>query len=102
GGAGTTATAAISGVPQIIVPHALDQHYWGNRIFSIGLGPKPIPRSRLTSTNLAAAIRTCLSTNDIKKNAHRVARQIRRGDSVSRAVREIERTKFVFSRRRTK
>lgn len=42
GGAGTTASGAISGVPQIIVPHALDQFYWGNQVFRSNLGPRPI------------------------------------------------------------
>ena len=28
GGSGTTATAARAGVPQVIVPHILDQFYW--------------------------------------------------------------------------
>lgn len=32
GGAGTTATSAASGVPQIVVPHVLDQYYWGHRV----------------------------------------------------------------------
>ena len=32
GGAGTTATAAKAGVPQIIIPHILDQFYWAERI----------------------------------------------------------------------
>jgi len=47
GGAGTTATTAVSGVPQIIVPHLLDQYYWGNQIYQSQLGPKPIWRSEV-------------------------------------------------------
>lgn len=30
GGAGTTATAARAGVPQLVVPHCGDQFYWGH------------------------------------------------------------------------
>jgi UDP:flavonoid glycosyltransferase YjiC (YdhE family) len=56
GGAGTVATSAISGVPQIVVPHLLDQYYWGSQIYRSNLGPKPIWRSRLTSRKLAGAI----------------------------------------------
>jgi len=37
GGAGTTATAARAGVPQIIVPHFFDQYYWGEQVFRKGL-----------------------------------------------------------------
>ena len=36
GGAGTT---AISGIPQIIVPHILDQYYWGYQVYQSYLGP---------------------------------------------------------------
>ncbi|MEW5726023.1 MAG: glycosyltransferase, partial [Thermodesulfobacteriota bacterium] len=49
GGAGTTATAARAGAPQIIVPHFFDQFYWAERIFRVGLGPKAMPRPKLTA-----------------------------------------------------
>ncbi len=39
GGAGTTPTTAISGIPQIIVPHILDQYYWGHQVHQSYLGP---------------------------------------------------------------
>ena len=73
GGAGTTATTAISGVPQIIVPHLLDQYYWGNQIYQAQLGPKPIWRAGLTSGKLAAAIRECLSNEQIRQKARAAA-----------------------------
>jgi UDP:flavonoid glycosyltransferase YjiC (YdhE family) len=89
GGAGTTASSAISGVPQIIVPHALDQFYWGHKIYRSNLGPKPISRPKLTSEKLAAAIRECLANERIRQNAENLARTIRRQDSVKIAVHEI-------------
>jgi len=49
GGAGTTATSAVSGVPQIIVPHILDQYFWGHQVCISNLGPKPIWRSKLNA-----------------------------------------------------
>jgi UDP:flavonoid glycosyltransferase YjiC (YdhE family) len=42
GGAGATASSAISSVPQIIVPHLLDQYYWGSQVYQVSVGPKPI------------------------------------------------------------
>jgi vancomycin aglycone glucosyltransferase len=60
GGAGTTATAARAGVPQIIIPHLLDQHYWARRVRDLGLGPPSIPRKRLNEKSLAAALRRCV------------------------------------------
>ena len=89
GGAGTTATTAISGVPQIIVPHLLDQYYWGNQVYQSQLGPRPIWRSQLTSRKLAAAIQECLSHEQIRQKAMAAAGIINQQDSLEITVREI-------------
>jgi len=89
GGAGTTASAAISGVPQIIVPHILDQYYWANQIYQSKLGPKPVWRSQLTSKKLAAAIRECLSNRQIRKRAKEASAAIREKNGLEITVREL-------------
>ncbi len=89
GGAGTTASSAVSGVPQIIVPHILDQYYWGHQIYQSKLGPKPIWRSQLTAKKLAAAIRECLSNQQIRKRAKEASEAIRKKNSLEIMVREI-------------
>jgi vancomycin aglycone glucosyltransferase len=38
GGSGTTTLAAQSGTPQVIVPHMYDQHYFANRVGTLGIG----------------------------------------------------------------
>jgi UDP:flavonoid glycosyltransferase YjiC (YdhE family) len=91
GGAGTTATAAVSGVPQIIVPHGLDQYYWGHQIFRSQLGPKPIWRSRLTARKLAEAIQACLSNDRIIQKAKEVGGMIDRKHGLEMTVKEIVR-----------
>jgi UDP:flavonoid glycosyltransferase YjiC (YdhE family) len=91
GGAGTTATTARSGVPQIIVPHILDQFYWGNQIHKAGLGPKPIWRSRLTAKKLSQAIEESVTNQVLIRNAKEVGEALRRKDSLGDAVQEIER-----------
>ncbi len=92
GGAGTTATTAISGVPQIIVPHLLDQYYWGNQIYQSNLGPRPIWRSELTSKRLAATIRECLSNDRIRQKAKEASVIIKQQDSLEFTVSEILRS----------
>lgn len=92
GGAGTTATTAISGVPQIIVPHLLDQYYWGNQIYQSQLGPRPIRRSQLTSKKLAAAIRQCLSNEQFGQKARETAEIIKQQDGLETTVAEILRS----------
>jgi vancomycin aglycone glucosyltransferase len=89
GGAGTTATAAVSGVPQIIVPHALDQYYWAHQVHRSNLGPKPIWRSKLTSEKLAGAIRECLTNRELRQKARAAAEGIDRRESLERTVRDL-------------
>jgi UDP:flavonoid glycosyltransferase YjiC (YdhE family) len=94
GGSGTTATAARAGVPQIIVPHILDQYYWGESVFRGGLGPQPIRRSRLTAARLSNAINQCVSGPGYDDRASRIAEEIEKQDSLGLAVDYIEKTYF--------
>ena len=91
GGAGTTATTARSGVPQIIVPHILDQFYWGNQINKAGLGPKPIWRSKLSAQKLALAIKESVTNKSLIQRARDVGEILHSKDSLGKAVREVER-----------
>ena len=90
GGAGTTAVSARCGTPQIVVPHILDQYYWGEKVYRAALGPEPIWRSRLTVTKLNAAIDTCLRDQRIQNRAKSTACQLAEGDGVGATVHEIE------------
>jgi len=73
GGAGTTHTALLCGVPQIIVSHLADQPYWGRIIHAKGLGPKHLSRARLTAARLADRIKTVTTTPDFKTKAAQAA-----------------------------
>ena len=90
GGAGTTAVSARCGTPQIVVPHILDQYYWGERVYRAALGPKPIWRSRLTAPRLATAIAACLNDQRIRRRTKATAREIGKIDGLEATVREIE------------
>lgn len=61
GGAGTTAAAVRSGVPQVVVPHAADQPYWGRRMADLGVAAPPIARKDLTAARLERALEVALS-----------------------------------------
>lgn len=89
GGAGTTATAAASGVPQVVVPHILDQYFWGDRIHRAGLGPLPVWRSRLTAGRLASAIHAAATRRWYREAADAAARRIHRGGGAPRTARAI-------------
>lgn len=60
GGAGTTATAARAGVPQVIVPQAVDQSYWGERIMELGIGAR-LDGATPTDASMTEALETVLA-----------------------------------------
>jgi sterol 3beta-glucosyltransferase len=51
GGAGTTVTGLRFGSSTMIVPFFADQPFWGDRVYRLGAGPKPIPFARLSVEN---------------------------------------------------
>ena len=60
GGAGTTHTAAVAGVPQAVVPQFADQNYWAGRVADLGIGTAhggPYPTVESLSATLGAALR---------------------------------------------
>ena len=91
GGAGTTATAAQAGVPQIIVPFFGDQPFWAQRIFGIQAGPRPIPRRDLSSLRLQQAVTQTLHHPRYAENAHKLGQLLQEEDGVGNAVALIQR-----------
>jgi sterol 3beta-glucosyltransferase len=89
GGAGTTAAGLRAGKPTIISPFMADQPFWGNLVYQLGVGPKPIPQKRLTEGGLAEAIRTAVQDETMKRRAAELGEQIRAEDGVARAVEVI-------------
>jgi sterol 3beta-glucosyltransferase len=91
GGFGTTAAVLRSGVPGIVVPHIIDQFYWGQRVFELGVGPKHIPRSQLGPEKLAQAIAQTQSDPGLRARAAALGECIRtEPDGVTAAVKLIE------------
>jgi vancomycin aglycone glucosyltransferase len=86
GGAGTTSAAARAGVPQVVVPHLLDQFYWGRRVEQLGLGPPMLPRRRLAPERLAESIALALEVEIIAERAQGVGERIRARDACGAAV----------------
>jgi UDP:flavonoid glycosyltransferase YjiC (YdhE family) len=90
GGAGTTAAGLRAGIPSILVPHFADQPFWGQRVASLGVGPKAIMRHKLTAHKLADAIDTAVSNQSMRQNAAALGEKIRAEDGIGRAVALIE------------
>lgn len=91
GGFGTTAATLRSGVPGIIIPHVIDQFYWGQRVHQLGVSPRPIPRAKLSRRSLSEAIVQARGNRPLRDRASDLGRGIRGEiDGVSQAVRAIE------------
>ncbi|MDF2985068.1 MAG: glycosyl transferase, UDP-glucuronosyltransferase [Eubacterium sp.] len=86
GGAGTTAAALRSGIPQIVTPFFCDQPFWGQRIFELGVGPKAVPYSRLTPEKLAGLINAAVNNKEIKAGAKALGEKIDSENGVKKAV----------------
>jgi sterol 3beta-glucosyltransferase len=86
GGAGTTAAALQAGVPSIIVPFAVDQPFWAQRIEALGVGGKSIPRRKLTVDRLVASLQQVLGDNKIQLAAQRLGEKMRTENGVENAV----------------
>lgn len=89
GGAGTTAAAALAGIPQVVVPHMLDQHYWAHRVVQAGLGPRTFKAGQLTTDRLTLALQDACSGAYLP-STREVASKLRERDGLGEAVAAIE------------
>jgi sterol 3beta-glucosyltransferase len=87
GGAGTTGASLRAGVPTVVVPFGMDQPFWGGRVAALGVGPEPIPRSRLSRARLADALRLAVTDRAMRARAADLGVRIRAEDGVGEAVR---------------
>ncbi|MBI5543749.1 MAG: glycosyltransferase family 1 protein [Deltaproteobacteria bacterium] len=86
GGAGTTGAALRAGVPAIVVPFTMDQPFWASRVAALGAGPAPISRRWLTEASLAAALRTAVCDEAMRKRAAELSEKIRSEDGPAAAA----------------
>lgn len=83
GGAGTTAAAARSGAPQVVVPMFSDQFYWASRVRALGIGGSV--EGALDAGAMAVALREALSAGE---RAREIAGQLG-SDGASIAARRL-------------
>ena len=75
GGAGTTTTATLAGVPQVVVPQWADQPYFASRVAELGIGAAHDVQAP-TAESLSAALSAAL-TPQTRARARAVAGTIR-------------------------
>jgi sterol 3beta-glucosyltransferase len=93
GGVGTTAAGLWAGIPSIITPYFGDQPFWGQRVYELGVGPKPIPRQRLTADRLTESIRCAVSDTAMHEKAACLGKIIQSENGIARAVEILEKIK---------
>lgn len=76
GGVGSTHSGVKYGCVSIVIPHILDQLYWGELIFQKELGPKPIHISKLSRTLFESTLLDALHNKKYKVNAERMSLQM--------------------------
>ena len=90
GGAGTTSAGLRAGVPSIIVPHFVDQPFWGRKVAKLGVGTQPIPREQLSVETLSRAIKRAIYDKPMQARAKELGERIRAENGVKSAVRFFE------------
>ncbi len=92
GGAGTTHTGLYAGLPTFAVPQFFDQPYWGQLLYELGVGPKPVKLRKLTAQILASALDDLGSTPAYERAARDLSERLKLEDGTNYAVDVIEET----------
>lgn len=91
GGAGTTSQAARAGVPQITMPHVLDQYYWTNRLVKLGVSPGGITKRKFSARRLCAKLRAVQEDSSIQEKAQQLGRALSGRDGIGECIEALER-----------
>lgn len=86
GGFGTTAAGFRAGIPQIVIPHIIDQFIWGQKVHELGVGPQPISRAKLNREILTQAICKVSSDETMRTKASALGQHIQLERGVERAI----------------
>lgn len=90
GGAGTTASGLRAGRATVICPFMGDQPFWGERVEKLGVGVKTSPQKKLTTEELATAIRTATTDMAMQGKAAALGENIQAEDGIANAISTIE------------
>ncbi len=90
GGFGTTAVGFRAGIPMLVIPHIIDQFIWGQKVATLGVGPQPIARDKLSVSSMTDALQQ-MKKPEVVKRAADLGEVIRsEPDGVETAVSMIE------------
>lgn len=90
GGAGTTSSASRAGIPQITIPHVLDQYYWTSRITSLGISPGGIKKRHFNVNTLTSKIKEAIECPKINSNAKELGEKLKDRNGIFQLADVIE------------
>lgn len=90
GGSGTTHAGLRYGRPTMICPVLGDQPFWARRVHALGLGPKPIPLSRISVEQLAGSFKDVSENQEYAERGRSIAHQLSREDGVGKSLQLIQ------------
>src|SRR5919198_1132374 len=85
-----TMAAARAGVPQVILPHLLDQYYWAHRVAQLGLGPRGLSVELVNADVLTDRVAAALEDPRIGSRAAAFAPLVASRNGVDAAVHHLE------------
>ncbi len=86
GGAGTVAACLRAGIPTSAIPVWGTMHFWGRRLYELGVGTAPIPAIRVTADAIERSVRAMMNDREMRERAAELGRQISAERGVERAV----------------
>ena len=69
GGFGTTAAGFRAGIPMLVIPHIIDQFIWGQKVATLGVGPQPIARDKLSVSSMTDALQQMKKPEIVERSA---------------------------------
>ena len=80
----------MAGKPTLVIPFGGDQPFWGERVKALGIGPKPLPRDKLTVARLSKAIAQLTQTKKYRVAARELGERLRMENGAEIAANIIE------------
>ena len=64
----------------MVIPHVMDQFYWGRRVHELGIGPASVNCKRLSQRTLTSALREALGSSATAERALSLAMKLKGRD----------------------
>lgn len=86
GGAGTTHAGLLAGKPTLIIPFVVDQFHWGEIVYRLGCGPKPLAAKRFSQQSFVQAIQQLLDTESFRAEAKKLSEKMEHENGIQKML----------------